>query len=248
MTHRTGVLASILTALILGVCGCTVYVTNGPPPEAAPPPPPPVAEVPPAYQPPPDDVLAVYHQDLDPYGQWVNISPYGLCWVPSGRPGDWSPYTYGHWVYCDDNWTWVSDDVEAAWGPVVYHYGAWYYASGIGWAWVPGTTWAPAWVAWREGGGYMCWAPLPPEVVFYGGPVDVVYVDRYVPAERYVVVDERYADQPGIRDHIVRNNVTIVNRTTNITNITIVNGQARIAGWKWKMSSVRRAGRWSASR
>ncbi|MCY1060360.1 hypothetical protein OV142_35060 [Nannocystis sp. SCPEA4] len=28
--------------------------------------------------------------------------------------------------------------------------------------WVPGEVWAPAWVDWRWGGGYVAWAPLPP--------------------------------------------------------------------------------------
>ena len=38
-------------------------------------------------------------------------------------------------------------------------YWAW---DGRGWVWVPGTVWAPAWVSWRYGGGYVGWAPLPP--------------------------------------------------------------------------------------
>jgi hypothetical protein len=31
-----------------------------------------------------------------------------------------------------------------------------------GWAWMPGTDWAPAWVAWRTDADYVGWAPLPP--------------------------------------------------------------------------------------
>jgi len=31
------------------------------------------------------------------------------------------------------------------------------------WFWVPGETWSPATVAWRFGGGFIGWAPLPPE-------------------------------------------------------------------------------------
>jgi hypothetical protein len=31
-----------------------------------------------------------------------------------------------------------------------------------GWVWVPGTEWAPAWVAWRYTDDYVGWAPLPP--------------------------------------------------------------------------------------
>jgi DNA segregation ATPase FtsK/SpoIIIE-like protein len=220
---------------LMGLGGCTVYVQNAPPPEPVvyqSPPPAPAPEVvvqPEPYQPPPADVVTVYHGDLDPYGHWVDVAPYGSCWVPNAVPFGWAPYTVGHWVYSDVGWTWVSVDVETNWGPVVYHYGSWYEAPGVGWCWVPGVTWAPAWVAWREGGGYMAWAPLPPQVVF-GGVFGVAVVNRYVPANRYVVVDERYADDRNIHEHIVRNDITIVNRTTNITNITIVNGRVENHG------------------
>ena len=56
-----------------------------------------------------------------------------------------------------------SDDVEANWGWVVYHYGRWAFEPGIGWFWVPGEEWAPAWVNWRYGDEYVGWAPLPPD-------------------------------------------------------------------------------------
>jgi len=84
--------------------------------------------------------------------------------------------------------------------------------------------WGPSWCAWREGDGYSAWAPLPPECGD-GRPVDVVIVDRYVPRERYVVVETRYVGEPRIHEHIEQNNVTIINRTTNITNVTYVNNR-----------------------
>ena len=49
----------------------------------------------------------------------------------------------------------------ASWGVVTYHYGRWYEDPREGWVWVPGSTWAPAWVSWREGGGYCGWALRP---------------------------------------------------------------------------------------
>ena len=236
-SRRVGAALVVCGLTMIGLSGCTVYVDRGPteeyqsPPPAPPPPPVVVAPAPePApYEPPPPDVVTVYHGDLDPYGHWVDVQPYGPCWIPNYAPAGWAPYTVGRWVYSDVGWTWVSADEESNWGPVVYHYGSWYDAPGVGWCWVPGVTWAPAWVAWREGGGYMCWAPLPPEVVF-GGVFGVEVVNRYVPADRYVMVDERYADDPNVHDHIVRNNFTIINRTTNITNITIINGRAENRG------------------
>ena len=54
-----------------------------------------------SYQPPPPEVVTVYDQDLDSYGQWVDVAPYGRCWRPNYRPGGWQPYPVGHWVYSD---------------------------------------------------------------------------------------------------------------------------------------------------
>ncbi len=161
---------------------------------------------------------------LAPYGRWVEVKEYGRCWVPNRRPSGWRPYTVGHWANTSEGWCWNSEDDEQEWGTITYHYGRWYEDRSNGWIWVPGTTWAPAWVSWREGGGYAGWAPLPPTVVVRDR-VDAVYVDRYVPSDRYVFVEERYMGERRVYDHVQRNNVTIVNKTTNITNITVVNNR-----------------------
>ena len=85
-------------------------------------------------------------------------------------------YAYGRWVYTDDwGWYWVSDDVEANWGWVVYHYGRWAFERGFGWFWVPGDEWAPAWVNWRYGDDYVGWAPLPPDELVGAYEVEPAY-------------------------------------------------------------------------
>jgi uncharacterized protein DUF6600 len=241
---RFAACAGVVAGLYLQ-SGCTVYVqqpgdaSNQPAPVQAPADAPesysypnpstPVAsdqgQAPPAddqYQPPPQDVQVVYADDLSPYGSWVNVQGYGQCWQPANRPVGWQPYTVGHWEYCDYGWIWVAEQDEAQWGHLCYHYGRWNLDPAYGWVWVPGVVWAPAWVAWRDGGGYCGWAPLPPEAGF-GTRIAVGNVDRFVPANRYVFCREGDVQQPGIYQHIVRNNVTIVNQTTNITNITVVN-------------------------
>jgi len=69
------------------------------------------------------------------------------------------------------------------WGWAPFHYGNWVYAD-AGWCWVPGRVWAPAWVDWRYGNGYVGWYPLPP--VGYAG-VTVVHqpVYTYVPVHSF---------------------------------------------------------------
>jgi hypothetical protein len=63
-------------------------------------------------------------------------------------------------------WTWVDD---APWGWAPFHYGRWTLDASFGWVWVPGDVWGPAWVAWREGDGFVGWAPLPPSVTWSAG-------------------------------------------------------------------------------
>jgi hypothetical protein len=95
------------------------------------------------------------YEDLDDYGSWRTISPYGPVWVPTVAPG-WAPYRYGHWVWISPwGWTWVDD---APWGFAPFHYGRWVYYSGY-WGWAPGPyyvrpVWAPALVAWFGGPGW----------------------------------------------------------------------------------------------
>jgi len=109
---------------------------------------------------------------LAPYGYWVDDAYYGRVWVPSrGVVGaDFRPYVSGgHWeLTADDEWLWVSD---YPFGAVTFHYGRWAWLSGgVGWGWVPGYVYAPAWVDFRIGSsGYVGWGPAPPYSVWRGG-------------------------------------------------------------------------------
>lgn len=112
--------------------------------------------------------------DLDRYGSWREDSTYGWVWAPAVASG-WAPYSTGYWrsdpFY---GWTWV--DVEP-WGWATCHYGRWIQIGG-GWAWAPGprrvrVVYAPALVAFFEGGGGMSWVALgwgEPVVPWWGRP------------------------------------------------------------------------------
>src|ERR1700733_8084087 len=110
----------------------------------------------------PDDSASfqTFYDALGSQGTWIQSSDYGYVWQPQITDPDWAPYTEGIWVYTDDAGPWVSDE---PWGWATYHYGRWVNLNGTGWCWVPGYTWAPAWVSWRYGDGYCGWAPLPPD-------------------------------------------------------------------------------------
>ena len=98
----------------------------------------------------------VGYGDLDQYGTWQTIAPYGPIWVPSSVPVGWAPYRYGHWAWIAPwGWTWVDN---APWGFAPFHYGRWVYSSGY-WGWSPGPygynpCYAPALVGWLGGPGF----------------------------------------------------------------------------------------------
>lgn len=119
-----------------------------------------------------------FETSLAPHGTWIVTSTCGRVWRPHRYVvGDgFRPYhTGGQWVYTHYGWSFESD---WEWGWAVYHYGLWCPDPAEGWVWVPGTVWAPAWVEWRAGGGYIGWAPmLPPAVVVTHVHVHWVYVE-----------------------------------------------------------------------
>jgi hypothetical protein len=117
-----------------------------------------------------------YEPELDAYGDWMYMAPYGHVWIPRGMGPGWRPYFYGRWMwipFC--GWTWVSYD---PWGWAPFHYGRWHWDPFYGWYWIPTGIWGPAWVSWWWGWDYYGWAPLS----WYGYPGVIInnrYYDRY---------------------------------------------------------------------
>src|SRR5215472_8552958 len=85
---------------------------------------------------------ADFYAPLTPYGTWINFGTYGQCWQPTQISPGWRPYAYGSWQWTDAGWYWQSDE---PWAWACYHYGSWTFDPTMGWIWIPGTQWAPAW-------------------------------------------------------------------------------------------------------
>ena len=165
-----------------------------------------------------------FHENLEPYGDWREVGDYGYCWQPRNVDENWGPYREGHWLYTDAGWTW---DSEEPYSWAVYHYGRWARLDRVGWVWVPGTEWGPAWVSWRHSPQHVGWAPLPPDAEFnrsvgFSSRVDA---DYDIGPANYRFVEVRNFGAPQLRTVIVepRQNITIIRETTNITRITYVN-------------------------
>ena len=163
-------------------------------------------------------------------GNWIEAEGYGYGWQPDVAVSDpnWRPYADGYWAYTDYGWTWISYE-DFGWA--TYHYGRWANLADYGWVWFPGSDldWGPAWVSWRTGGDYIGWAPLPPRgpgVVYEGQPIGArVDIEYDIGPQYYNFCDVRFIGEPVLRDRIFppTQNITYINNTVNVTNITVQN-------------------------
>jgi hypothetical protein len=179
-------------------------------------------------------------------GNWIEAGDYGYGWQPDVAVNDpnWRPYADGYWAYTDDGWTWVSYE-DFGWA--TYHYGRWARLADQGWVWFPGSDldWGPAWVSWRTGGDYVGWAPLPPRgpgIVYEGQPIGArVDIDFDIGPDYYNFIDARFIGEPVLRDRIFApsQNVTYINNTVNVTNITVQNNVVYNYGPDYNLLSAR---------
>ena len=171
--------------------------------------------------------LSVFYTSLSPYGEWVQVQPYGWVWAPENVDYSWRPYTVGQWSWVEPyGWTWVS---EEPWGWATYHYGRWAYVDDYGWVWVPGTAWAPAWVAFRYGDPWVGWAPLPPTTGWrFDSGFDIAGLNTDVSFGTYAwtFVPVRYFAEPDLRSRYVVSsyNPYLVQRTQWSTRYATVDG------------------------
>jgi hypothetical protein len=114
----------------------------------------------------PQPDYSLFYDRLAPFGRWFEVNGYGYCWRPTITVAGWRPYVDGCWVWSSLGWAWQSNE---PFGWATYHYGRWVNLARYGWIWVPGSEWAPAWVAWRQSRDCVGWAPLPPETGVFSG-------------------------------------------------------------------------------
>ncbi len=151
-----------------------------------------------------------FYDELSPYGTWVNYPGYGYVWKYRNSNMSFRPYySRGHWVFTEYGWTWASD---YSWGWATFHYGRWFYDDYMGWLWIPGNEWAPAWVTWGSYNNDFCWAPIGPNI-------DISVNAGYRPPANY------WSACPGAyfgRSDWYGYGVNISHNTTIVNNITII--------------------------
>jgi hypothetical protein len=168
--------------------------------------------------------FGVFHEALEPHGQWVYDFQYGHVWQPAVgiTIPEWRPYCNdGRWIWTESGWFWQSD---YSWGWAPFHYGRWMMHSRLGWVWAPGYVWGPSWVLWRQSDSYCGWAPMPPDSDYEAG-AGFTYQGRnvafgfsfglterhyaFVPAQRFL-----HHNPHGYR--VPADNVTVIYQNTMI--------------------------------
>jgi hypothetical protein len=117
---------------------------------------------------PVDSDMSQFREVLSPYGTWMDLPDVGWVWRPDPNVvgTDFVPYaTGGQWAYSDWGWTF---ETSWDWGWAPFHYGRWFRSPAAGWVWWPDSEWAPAWVDWRWGDGFVGWLPLTPPGITLG--------------------------------------------------------------------------------
>ena len=170
--------------------------------------------------------LSDYEADLEEYGEWTYLPPYGNVWVPGGVDDDWRPYYNGRWTWLPlSGWTWWPYE---PWGWSTFHYGRWHWGVDFGWYWIPMNMWGPGWVNWWWDDFYFGWAPLSywgyPGIV-YGGAYYGHYYGAYYPqhSRALTVVRRDQLKDPHIAQNALRgdslkslNRMSLTNRSLSL--------------------------------
>jgi len=151
--------------------------------------------------------MSDFEAELDEYGEWQYLAPYGNVWVPGGVDDDWRPYYNGRWSWLPlSGWTWWPYE---PWGWSTSHYGRWHWGFDMGWYWIPMNMWGPGWVNWWYDDFYFGWAPLSywgyPGVIM-GGQYYGHYYGSYYPyqSRALTVIRKDHLKDPGISRNALR--------------------------------------------
>jgi hypothetical protein len=133
---------------------------------------------------------------------------------------EYTPYNNGQWVNTDAGWYFQANTPQE---DLTSHYGRWAQDPNLGWVWVPGKVWSPAWVEWRENDDYVAWAPIPPGTYIQN---DAVIVNTFN-ENRFTVVEKRFFIEPSVYkyryQYVENKNKIMIKEMTKTDGIMIKN-------------------------
>lgn len=174
----------------------------------------------------PQLTVGQFMHELSQHGEWFHLPDWGWTWQPHDIQPWWVPYTEGEWQASVDGPYWVS---YKPYGWAVFHYGRWMEHDDFGWVWLPDTRWGPAFVCWRQGHGYVGWAPMPPQSP---GDVGIASGECDVDADAWSFILGKSAFERNVEHYIVPRA-----RNANLAKVTKPLTNFREGGMGWKDTS-----------
>jgi len=137
----------------------------------------------------------------------------------AGEEPVYKPYANGQWVNTDEGWYFKAPTPAEE---ITSHYGRWAYNDRMGWVWVPGRVWAPAWVDWRVNDDYVAWTPIPPHVYIVNDAVSVPVIDD---ADRYVIVEKKNFVEPQLYKYMYleNKNKIMIKEMKKVDGVMVIN-------------------------
>lgn len=101
------------------------------------------------------------------------------------------PFNNGQWLYTNEGWYFKANTPQEE---LTSHYGRWAKDDELGWVWLPGKTYSPAWVDWRQNDDYVAWAPVPPNKYIEN---DVLKTED-INENNYTIVEKKHLIEPSV--------------------------------------------------
>jgi hypothetical protein len=139
--------------------------------------------------------------------------------VNAGEPPVYKPYSNGQWINTEDGWYFKAPTPAEE---ITSHYGRWTQNDRLGWLWVPGRVWSPAWVDWRENDDYVAWTPVPPHVYLSGSTLNVPAIDD---ENKYVIIEKKNFTEPQLYKYMYleNKNKIMIKEMKKVDGVMIVN-------------------------
>ncbi|MDQ3194756.1 MAG: hypothetical protein M3P82_07150 [Bacteroidota bacterium] len=162
-------------------------------------------------------VKNAYADEADAFFIWQPSSDLSVS-IGTEETDEYIPYTNGQWTNTDAGWYFKAPTAAEE---ITSHFGRWIESPSLGWTWIPGRVWAPAWVEWRENDEYLAWAPLPPATYITNDIVSAPIIDD----DKYVIVEKKYFAEPSVYKYMYKENrnKVIIKEMSKINGVMIRN-------------------------
>lgn len=122
---------------------------------------------------------------------WRPVNELAATMIAENENKEYVPYNDGQWLNTDQGWYFKANTPQE---DLTSHYGRWALDPNLGWVWLPGKVWSPAWVEWRENEDYIAWAPVPPGVYIQNDAITQTTLNE----NRYTIVEKKQFIEPSV--------------------------------------------------